>query len=148
VILLEKFEQHQPLSRQAERYACEGAQLALSTLVAQVGDRAATLMPLCKRPSRSTCSPPPIRHGDDTTGPVLAKGKTDTDRLRSYSATTRRSAAPITGGGADYSRDRRGGYPATHLVGCSGILQADAYGGCGDLHAGDRQPAPILEASC
>ena len=58
-------------------------------------------------------------------------------------------------GGADppavvfyYSRDRRGEHPAAHLAGWSGILQADAYGGYGDLYAAGRQPAPILEASC
>ena len=44
--------------------------------------------------------------------------------------------------------DRRGEHPAAHLAGWNGILQADAYGGYGDLYAADRQPAPILEASC
>lgn len=47
-----------------------------------------------------------------------------------------------------YSRDRRGEHPAAHLAGWSGILQADAFGGYGDLYATGRQPAPVLEASC
>jgi transposase len=36
-ILFEKFGEHQPLNRQAERYAREGADLSLSTLADQVG---------------------------------------------------------------------------------------------------------------
>jgi hypothetical protein len=47
-----------------------------------------------------------------------------------------------------YSRDRRAEHPLAHLQHWSGILQADAYGGYGDLYAADRRPAPILEASC
>lgn len=37
MILFEKFGQHQPLNRQAERYAREGVELSLSTLADQVG---------------------------------------------------------------------------------------------------------------
>ena len=37
MILFEKFGQHQPLNRQAERYAREGMLLSLSTLADQVG---------------------------------------------------------------------------------------------------------------
>jgi transposase len=41
MILFEKFGQHQPLNRQAERYAREGVELSLSTLADQVGACAA-----------------------------------------------------------------------------------------------------------
>ena len=37
MLLFEKFGQHQPLNRQAERYAREGVELSLSTLADQVG---------------------------------------------------------------------------------------------------------------
>ena len=37
MILFEKFGQHQPLNRQAERFAREGVPLSLSTLADQVG---------------------------------------------------------------------------------------------------------------
>lgn len=37
MLLFEKFWQHQPLNRQAERYAREGVPLILSTLANQVG---------------------------------------------------------------------------------------------------------------
>ena len=45
-ILFEKFGQHQPLNRQAERYAREGVDLSLSTLADQVGACAAALEPV------------------------------------------------------------------------------------------------------
>jgi transposase len=40
---------HQPLNRQAERYAKEGVPISLSTLADQVGGCTAALMPLFKR---------------------------------------------------------------------------------------------------
>lgn len=46
MILFEKFGQHQPLNRQAERYAREGVPLSLSTMADQVGAAAAALQPL------------------------------------------------------------------------------------------------------
>lgn len=121
--------------------------LSLSTLADQVGVGAAALMPLFKRLEAHVLAASRL-HGDDTTVPVLA-GKTDTGRLWTYV----RDDRPF--GGADppapvfyYSRDRRGEHPAAHLAGWSGILQADAFGGYGDLYATGRQPAPVLESSC
>ena len=49
MLLFEKFGQHQPLNRQAERYAREGVPLALSTLADQVGAGCAVLEPLLRR---------------------------------------------------------------------------------------------------
>ena len=88
-------------------------------------------------------------HGDDTTVPVLAKGKTDTGRLWVYV----RDNAPFGGAGPPaaifyYSRDRRGEHPQSHLAGYSGILQADAYDGYNRLYLPDRKPGPIKEAAC
>jgi hypothetical protein len=87
-------------------------------------------------------------HGDDTTVPVLAKGKTDTGRCRVYV----RDDAPFGGAGPPaaifyYSRDRRGEHPQTHLAGYAGILQADAYNGYNRLYLADRKPGPIREAA-
>jgi transposase len=148
MILFEKFGQHQPLNRQAERYAREGVPLSLSTLADQVGAGASALMPLFKRLEAHVLAASRL-HGDDTTVPVLAKGKTDTGRLWTYVRDDRPfGAADPPAAVFYYSRDRRGEHPAAHLAGWSGILQADAYGGYGDLYAADRQPAPIVEASC
>ena len=148
MIAFEKFGCHQPLNRQAERYAREGVPLSLSTLADQIGAVTVALTPLYQCLEAHVFAAERL-HGDDTTVPVLAKGRTDTGRLWAYV----RDDRPF--GGADppaavfyYSRDRRGEHPAAHLAGWSGILQADAYGGYGDLYAAGRQPAPILEASC
>jgi transposase len=77
MVQLEKFGQHQPLNRQAECYAKEGAPISLSTLADQVGGCTAALMPLFKRLEAYVLSAERL-HGDDTRVPVLAKGKTDT----------------------------------------------------------------------
>src|SRR5438046_5769978 len=50
--LFEKFGQHQPLNRQADRYAREGVPLSLSTLADQVGGCCAVLAPLIGRIER------------------------------------------------------------------------------------------------
>jgi transposase len=147
-ILFEKFGQHQPLNRQAERYAREGVDLSLSTLADQVGACAAALAPLHDRIAAHVLAAERL-HGDDTPVPVLARGKTDTGRLWVYV----RDDRPFGGGAPPaalyrYSRDRRGEHPAAHLAGWSGILQADAYAGFGSLYTPDRAPAPVTEALC
>ena len=133
-ILFEKFGQHQPLNRQAERYAREGVDLSLSTLADQVGACTAALAPLHDRIATHVLAAERL-HGDDTPVPVLAKGKTDTGRLWVYV----RDDRPFGGGAPPaalyrYSRDRRGEHPGAHLAGWSGILQADAYAGFGALY--------------
>jgi hypothetical protein len=88
-------------------------------------------------------------HGDDTTVPVMAKGKTVTARSWVYV----RDDRPF--GGKDppaavfhYSRDRSGEHPQRHLASYAGILQADAYSGYGKLYEPGRSPGAILEAGC
>ncbi|MCK5911822.1 MAG: IS66 family transposase, partial [Caulobacter sp.] len=148
MILFEKFGQHQPLNRQAERYAKEGVPLSLSTLADQVGACAAVLMPLFQRIEAHVLAAERL-HGDDTTVPVLAKGKTDTGRLWVYVRDDKPFAGPAPPAAIFYySRDRRGAHPIGHLATWSGVLQADAYGGYGELYAPGRQPAPVLEAGC
>lgn len=148
MIVFEKFGQHQPLNRQAERYALEGAPIALSTMADAVGSVCAALDPLRRLVEAHVMAAERL-HGDDTTVPVLAKGKTDTGRLWVYV----RDNAPFGGVGPPaaifyYSRDRRGEHPQSHLAGYSGILQADAYDGYNRLYLPDRKPGPIKEAAC
>jgi transposase len=147
-ILFEKFGQHQPLNRQAERYAREGVDLSLSTLADQVGACTAALAPLYDRIATHVLAAERL-HGDDTPVPVLAKGRTDTGRLWVYV----RDDRPFAGGAPPaalyrYSRDRRGEHPTAHLAGWSGILQADAYAGFGGLYEANRSPGPVTEALC
>ncbi len=148
MILFEKYGQHQPLNRQSERYAREGVELSLSTLADQVGACTTVLRPLHDLIAAHVLAAERI-HGDDTTVPVLAKGKTDTARVWVYV----RDDAPY--GGADppaalfhYSRDRSGAHPEQHLTGFAGILQADAYAGYNRLYALGRSPGPVTEALC
>src|ERR1700674_5035205 len=148
MILFEKYGQHQPLNRQAERYAREGVPLSLSTLADQVGACCAVLAPLLRRLEGHVFAAERL-HGDDTTVPVLAKGKTDTGRCWVYV----RDDRPF--GGRDptaamfyYSRDRAGEHPQAHLADYAGILQADAYGGYNKLYEAARKPGPIVEAAC
>jgi transposase len=148
MILFEKFGQHQPLNRQAERYTREGVPLSLSTLADQVGACCAVLTPLLRRIEAHVFAAERL-HGDDTTVPVLAKGKTDTGRLWTYV----RDDRPFDGQGPPaamfyYSRDRRGEHPQAHLADYSGILQADAFSGYNKLYEVDRKPGPIVPAGC
>ena len=148
MILFEKFGQHQPLNRQAERYAKEGVPLSLSTLADQVGAGCAALEPLIRRIEAHVFAAPRL-HGDDTTVPVLAKGKTDTGRCWVYVRDDRPFGEPAPPAAMFYySRDRGGEHPQAHLAKYSGLFQADAYGGYNKLYQPDRQPGPILEAAC
>jgi transposase len=148
MLLFEKFGQHQPLHRQAERYGREGVKLSLSTLADQVGAGATALLPIYRRIETHVLAAERL-HGDDTVVPVLAKGATDTGRLWVYV----RDDTPFAGRAPpaavfQYSRDRKGEHPRQHLASWSGVLQADAYGGFAELYAPGRQPGPVLEASC
>jgi transposase len=148
MVLFEKYGQHQPLNRQAERYAREGVPLSLSTLADQVGTCCSVLRPLHERLLAHVLAAERL-HGDDTTVPVLAKGKTVTARCWTYV----RDDRPFGGRAPPaalffYSRDRSGEHPRQHLAAWSGILQADAFGGYGKLYEAAREPGTVLEASC
>src|SRR4051795_10699126 len=148
MILFEKYGQHQPLNRQAERYAREGVPLSLSTLADQVGACVAVLAPLLRRVEAYVFAAERL-HGDDTTVPVLAKGKTITGRVWTYVRDDRPFAGPDPPATMFYySRDRGGDHPARHLSDYAGILQADAYGGYNKLYQADRKPGSIVEAAC
>ena len=147
-VLVSKFMLHQPLNRQSDAFAREGIAIDTSTLADRVGACAVALAPIVDAIRRHVLAADRI-HGDDTTVPVLAKGKTTTGRVWVYV----RDDRPF--GGVDppaalfhFSPDRRGEHPRAHLAGWTGVLQADAYGGYGKLYLGDRKPAPIIEAAC
>ena len=147
-ILFEKYGQHQPLNRQAERYAREGVPLSLSTLADQVGTcctvlRARPSSPCGLRPGRRAAAW--RRHhgagagqGQDHHRPMLG--------LCARRPAVRRAPPPAAV--FFYSRDRSGEHPQQHLTNWGGILQADAYSGYGKLYEADRQANPILEAAC
>ena len=148
MVLFEKFGQHQPLNRQCERFAREGVEISLSTLADQVGACAAVLKPLLTLIEAHVMAAERL-HGDDTTVPVLAKGKTDTGRIWVYARDDRPFGGPAPPAALfHYSRDRCGEHAEQHLGGFAGILQADAFAGYNRLYRADRQPGRITDASC
>jgi hypothetical protein len=148
MIVFEKYGQHQPLNRQAERYAREGVDLSLSTLADQVGAVAELLKPLNALIEAHVFTAARL-HGDDTTVPLLARGGTKTARLWTYV----RDDRPFDGTAPPavvfrFSPDRAGEHPTKHLAGWQGILQADAYAGYNQLYDAARQPGPVASALC
>jgi transposase len=148
MILYEKFGAHQPLNRLCERYTLEGVPIALSTMADAVGAGCVVLDPILRRLESHVFSADRL-HGDDTTVPVLAAGKTDIARCWVYVQDDK----PFGGASPPaamfyYSRDRSGEHPQAHLAQWSGVFQADAYGGYGKLYAPSRTPGPILQAAC
>ena len=78
-------------------------------------------------------------HADDTTVPLLAKGKTQTARLWTYVRDDRPFGGPAPPAGLfHFSRDRRGEHPQKHLARWRGILQADACAGFNALFGAVR----------
>jgi transposase len=148
MILFEKFGQHQPLNRQAERYAREGVPISLSTMADAVGSGCTALEPVLRRVEAHVMAAERL-HGDDTTVPVLGKGKTDTGRCWVYV----RDDRPFGGQAPPaamfyYSRDRKGEHPQRHLAGYAGLFQADAFDGYRPLYLPERRAGPILEVAC
>ena len=147
-VLFAKYGLHLPLNRQSDVYQREGIDLDVSTLADWVGASAATLMPLVDA-IRSHVFAAERIHADDTTVPVLAKGKTRTGRLWTYVCDDRPFAGPDPPAAVFfYSPDRGGAHPEQHLAGYAGLMQADAYAGFGRLYEANRKGGPITEAAC
>jgi len=148
MILEAKFGQHLPLNRQSETYAREGVEIDVSTMADWVGACTATLAPLTALIEAHVMAAARI-HGDDTTVPVLAKGKTVTGRLWTYVRDDQPFGGPEPPAAVFYhSRDRGGEHPRKHLAGYAGILQADAYAGFNGVFHEGRKPGPVTEAGC
>lgn len=147
-ILVSKYGDHLPLHRQSAIYARDGIDLDVSTLADWVGAATATLMPLVDAVRAHVFAAVRL-HADDTTVPVLAKGKTRIGRLWTYVRDDRPFAGPDPSAAAFfYSADRGGVHPERHLAGWAGLMQADAYAGFGRLYEPSRRPGPIVEAAC
>ena len=148
MILFEKFGQHQPLNRQSERYAREGVDLSVSTLADQVGACTAVLQPLHALIEAHVLAAERL-HGDDTTVPILAKGKTVTGHIWTYVRDDRPFGGCAPPAALYYaSRDRTQEHPARHLQNFTGILQADAYSGYNGLYDASRARGAITPALC
>ncbi len=148
MLVFEKYGQHQPLNRQAERFAREGVELSLSTLADLIGHAAVALQPIHALIETHVRAGHRL-HGDDTTVPLLARGGAKKARFWTYV----RDDRPWNGGAPPaaffrFSRDRAATNPNQHLAGWQGVLQADAYGGYNDLYRADRDAGPVTSALC
>jgi transposase len=148
MVAFEKFGQHQPLNRQAERFAREGVDISLSTLADLIGHATVALAPIHTLIENHVLSAGRL-HGDDTTVPLLARGGTKTARLWTYV----RDDRPFNDGPPPaalfyFSPDREGQHPEKHLAGWQGVLQSDVYTGYNGLYLQDRDPGPVTRAFC
>ena len=139
--LIDKYEDHLPLYRQEKRYERLGYRLSRSTLCDWVSQCADRLAPIVDAMEQQLLARSPKIHSDDTTIPVLEKGKTHTGRLWVY----------IGGGGQAppsviyrYTKTRAGKHPQQFLKTYRGYLQADAYAGYDQCYASGA----IREVAC
>jgi transposase len=147
-ITVGKFGLHLPLTRQSAVFAQEGVDLDVSTLCDWMGAVAVAARPLSALIAEHVMKAERL-HADDTPVPVLAKSQTKTGRLW----TVVRDDRPFAGADPPaaiyyYSADRKGEHPQSFLKSYSGILQADAYSGFGQLYEPGRVIGAATEAAC
>ncbi|OZA55767.1 MAG: IS66 family transposase, partial [Sphingomonadales bacterium 39-62-4] len=145
-VVVNKFDHHLPLYRQAEMMAAQGIDIDRSTLAGWAGQAAALLDPIVARIREEGLKATKI-HADDTPVPMLdpGRGKTATTRLWTYVVDDR--AAGSTSPALVWYRftpDRSGAHPQTELKCFTGLLQADGYAGYDKLYDGGR----ICEVAC
>jgi transposase len=147
-IMFDKFGQHMPLNRQSTRFKCEGIDLSTQTLADQVGHVTFAVKPLFDMIEAHVFQAERL-HGDDTTIPILARGKCTTGRIWVYVRDDRPFAGTAPPAAVFYaSRDRRGEHPRRHLADFSGILQADCYNGFNPLFDRTKRQMPATPAFC
>ena len=140
-VILNKYQDHLPLHRQEQRFARLGIDLPRSTLCDWVMQSGALLKPIVDL-MRTDVLLPGIRiFTDDTTCPVLAKGKTHTGRLWVYVGGGRDNPISVV---YDYTPSRSQTAPQKFLKGYRGYLQADAYSGYDILY----EDGNIIEVAC
>lgn len=126
-----KFTDHLPLYRQSAIYSREGVEISRSTLADWIGQVCRLLRPLNNALQHYVMQAGKI-HTDDTPVPVLQPGRKSTKqgRLWGYLRDDRPAGddqPPAVWFG--YSPDRKAKWPAEHLQGYDGIVQADGYAG-------------------
>ncbi len=140
-VILNKYQDHLPLHRQEQRFARFGVDLPRSTLCDWVMQCAFLLQPIVELMKTDALLPCIRIFTDDTTVPVLAKGKTHTGRLWVYVGGGRENPTCVI---YDYTSSRSQTGPQKFLKGYRGYLQADAYAGYDILYkSGD-----VIEVGC
>lgn len=149
-ILVNTYVDHLPLNRQEMRYARHGVYLPRSTLC-EWKLAAAQLLEVLLPPLRAHQLQAPRMHVDDTTLPLLEKGRTSTRtaRLWGYLGAGQREengvwvdypAAVVF----EFAESRSGSHPLRYLQNYKGYLQADAYSG----HQALYETGDIVEVGC
>lgn len=137
-VLVGKYCDHLPLYRQSEIYARDKVDLHRSTLTDWVGRSTALMAPLAAHIGKLVRAGPAL-FADDTPVKMQAKGKAQTARLWSYV----RDERPWCGQAPpcvwyQFSVDRKGEHPSSHLKGYKGVIHADGFTGFNGLFGTDR----------
>ena len=140
-VIINKYQDHLPLHRQEQRFARFGIDLSRSTLCDWVMQCAFLLQPIVELMKTEALLPGIRIFTDDTTVPVLAKGKTHTGRLWVYVGGGRENPTCVI---YDYTSSRRQSGPQNFLKGYRGYLQADAYAGYDILY----KSGEVIEVGC
>ena len=130
-VLVSKYADHLPLYRQSQIYAREGVELDRSTMADWVGKSTALLEPLAEAIGKLVHNGPAL-FADDTPVKMLAPGtrKTQTARVWAYVRDERPwdgTAPPCAW--YQFTTDRKGEHPVSHLSGYKGWVHADGYSG-------------------
>jgi len=145
-VLVNKYADHSPLYRQSQIFEREGVDLDRSTLADWVGKSTTLLEPLAEAVARHVLKGQAL-FADDTPVKLLApgSGKTKTARLWAYV----RDERPWSGEGYpaawyQFSPDRKGVRPNTHLANYTGFMHADGYAGFNELY----RTGKVSEVAC
>jgi transposase len=136
-VVVDKYADHLPLYRQAERFKREGIDLDRSTLAGWMGRISGTVFPLVDA-IRDHVKAGQKLHADETPAPTLAPGHGRTKT--GYYWTYVRDDRPHQGEAPpavwfQYTESRKGTETAKHLHGFTGAVQTDAYAGYNTLLA-------------
>ncbi len=143
-MLVSKYADHCPLYRQSQIYAREGIDLERSTLTDWVGKATALLEPLADLIGRHVLQGPAL-FADDTPVKLLSPGnkRTKTARVwayvrdeRSWQGKGKEQAPPCAW--YQFTRDRKGHNPVSHLSGYKGWIHADGYTGFNGMFGPDK----------
>jgi transposase len=145
-VLVSKYADHLPLYRQSQMYAREGIELERSTLTDWVGKATALLEPLADLIGRHVRQGPAL-FADDTPVKLLSPGNKRTKTARAWAYV--RDERPWNGQAPtcawyQFTRDRKGHNPASHLSGYRGWVHADGYPGFNGMFG----PGKASEMAC
>ena len=139
-VLVSKYADHLPLYRQSQIYAREGIDLDRSTMADWVGRSTALLEPLADEIGRIVRRSAAL-FADDTPVKMQTPGnkKTKTARVWTYV----RDERPWSGSSPpcawyQFTIDRKGEHPVSHLKGYQGWVHADGYSGFNGLFGHDK----------